>query len=151
VLGLLENPTVEEILRQKEGQFFDRKSARIEPRDLANHIIAFANADGGFIVVGIENDHKITGLNDYPTKLGAFLQAPWDLCVPAVMTEHKFIYCFNNRGQADKVLLFEILQSGKLHTNAKDEVYLRLGDKSRKVHYQAQSGHFRDHIREVSA
>jgi ATP-dependent DNA helicase RecG len=136
MLGLLENPTIEEILHQKEGQFFDRKSARIEPRDLASHIVAFANADGGFLVIGIEDDHSITGLNDYQTKLNAFLQAPWDLCVPAVMTEHKFIDCINNRGQADKVLLFEILQSGKLHANTKDEVYLRLGDKSRKLTFE---------------
>jgi ATP-dependent DNA helicase RecG len=79
--GLFENPTIEDILREKEGQLFDRKSARIEPRDLANHIIAFANADGGFIVIGIEDDGKIAGFTEYPTKLNAFLQTPWDLCV----------------------------------------------------------------------
>ncbi len=88
MLGLLENPTIEEILQQKEGQFFDRKSARIEPRDLANHIVAFANADGGFIVVGIEDDHKITGLNDYPTKLNAFLKdIRLELPLPKLLNE----------------------------------------------------------------
>jgi len=137
--GLFENPTIEDILREKEGQLFDRKSARIEPRDLANHIIAFANADGGFIVIGIEDDGKIAGFNEYPTKLNAFLQTPWDLCVPAVMTEHKFIECTNQHGKADKVLLLEILQSGKLHANTKDESYLRLGDKSHKLTFEERT------------
>jgi len=137
--GLFENPTIEDILREKEGQLFDRKSARIEPRDLANHIIAFANADGGFIVIGIDDDGKIAGFNEYPTKLNAFLQTPWDLCIPAVMTEHKFIECINQHGKADKVLLLEILQSGKLHANTKDEAYLRLGDKSHKLTFEERT------------
>lgn len=137
--GLFENPTIEDILRQKEGQLFDRKSARLEPRELANHIIAFANADGGFIVIGIEDDGKIAGFNEYPTKLNAFLQVPWDLCVPAVMTTHKLIDCTNHHGKADKILLFEIVQSGKLHANTKDEAYLRLGDKSHKLTFDERT------------
>ncbi len=48
-MSLFENPTAEDVLREKEGQLFERKSARIDPRDLANHFVAFANADGGFI------------------------------------------------------------------------------------------------------
>lgn len=36
----------------KENHYFDRKSARIKPVDLARHIVAFANASGGKLVVG---------------------------------------------------------------------------------------------------
>ena len=35
---------------ETEGQFFDRKSARLAPKELASHISAFANASGGTIV-----------------------------------------------------------------------------------------------------
>ena len=42
-MGLFENPTIEEMLREEEGQLFERKSAR----DLANRFVAFANAGGG--------------------------------------------------------------------------------------------------------
>lgn len=38
---------IEEIRTMREGQYFDRKSARIKPKDILQHIIAFANADGG--------------------------------------------------------------------------------------------------------
>jgi ATP-dependent DNA helicase RecG len=92
-MSLFENPTVEDILREKEGQLFERKSARIDPRDLANHFVAFANADGGFIALGVEQDGTVTGLSDYETKINAFLQAAWDLCVPPVIIVHNFVDC----------------------------------------------------------
>lgn len=44
---------IQEFITMREGQTFDRKSARIEAKDLANHLVAFANADGGKIIVGI--------------------------------------------------------------------------------------------------
>lgn len=132
-MSLFENPTIAEILQEKEGQLFDRKSGRIDPRDLANEFVAFANADGGFIAVGIESDGTVTGISDYETKVNAFLQATWNLCVPPVMITHRFVDCVNFRGKADRILLIEILQSGRLHANARDEVYLRIGDQSRRL------------------
>ena len=57
--------TVDELLRKKESQTFDRKSARKDPKGLSNHIVAFANADGGILVIGIEDDLTITGIDDY--------------------------------------------------------------------------------------
>lgn len=45
--------TIEEIRQMPEGQTFDCKSIHIEPKALANTIVAMANADGGMIAVGI--------------------------------------------------------------------------------------------------
>jgi ATP-dependent DNA helicase RecG len=134
-MGLFENPTIDEILREPEGQFFDFKSARIDPRDLANHFVAFANADGGFLVIGIEKDGAVTGINDYQTKINSFLQAAWDYCAPPVTIVHKLVDCVTHRGNPDKVLLIEVYQSEKLHANSKDEVYLRIGDQSRQLSF----------------
>lgn len=44
-----------------EGQYFDRKSARIKPNDLAKIITAMANSAGGKVAIGIENDGTVTG------------------------------------------------------------------------------------------
>lgn len=43
-----------------EKQIIDRKSARISARDLAIPLVAMANADGGYIAIGIEDDGEIT-------------------------------------------------------------------------------------------
>lgn len=56
--------TIEKMQTAKEGQYFDRKSARIEDKHLAQTISAFANAAGGVIAVGIEDDGEITGVDD---------------------------------------------------------------------------------------
>lgn len=50
--------TVEELYTKKEDQTYDRKSARKDPKGLSNHIVAFANADGGTLVIGIEDNFK---------------------------------------------------------------------------------------------
>ena len=48
---------------ERENQFFDRKSSRIKPIDILKHLVAFANAEGGQLVIGIEDDGTITGFN----------------------------------------------------------------------------------------
>ena len=56
----------EELCTKKEDQVFDRKSARKDAKGLSNHIVAFANADGGTLVIGIDDngeDRKSTRLN----------------------------------------------------------------------------------------
>ena len=44
--------TIAQICGAVESPLFDRKSARIDAKTLAIHLIAFANADGGMIAVG---------------------------------------------------------------------------------------------------
>lgn len=46
-----------------ENQYFDRKSARKDDKEIAKHISAFANASGGKLVIGIEDNGEVTGFN----------------------------------------------------------------------------------------
>ena len=50
--------TIEEVLAFEEMQIFDRKSINIEPKALAVPIVAFANADGGTIAIGISDKNR---------------------------------------------------------------------------------------------
>ena len=52
---------IETLSSTRENHYFDRKSARIKPEDLARHVVALANASGGKVVVGIEDDGTVTG------------------------------------------------------------------------------------------
>jgi ATP-dependent DNA helicase RecG len=130
---LFERPTLEKILHEKEGQLFDFKSARLNHREVAAHFVAFANADGGLLAIGIKKDGTISGVNAYEVQINAFLQAAWNLCVPPVMVAHKFVDCVNHNGKADRIMLIEVAPGRKLHATSKDEVYLRIGDQSRKL------------------
>ena len=54
--------SIDYLCNEREGQYFDRKSARIKPSALAQNLSAFANANGGILVIGIEDNGEITGL-----------------------------------------------------------------------------------------
>ena len=50
--------TIDYIVNESENKLFDRKSSRVKVADLAPIISAFANADGGTIVIGVEDKTK---------------------------------------------------------------------------------------------
>ena len=60
---MMEEFDIHTLRQQPEGQQFDRKSFRIDAKSLAVILVAFANADGGDVVIGIEDDGRITGIN----------------------------------------------------------------------------------------
>ena len=73
----------EELCTKKEDQVFDRKSARKDAKGLSNHIVAFANADGGTLVIGIEDNGDITGIDAYTNNVNDILRVPFDYCNPS--------------------------------------------------------------------
>lgn len=48
--------TLESLSTQSESQTFDRKSIKIAAKDLATIVVAFANADGGTIAIGVADN-----------------------------------------------------------------------------------------------
>jgi ATP-dependent DNA helicase RecG len=117
-----------------EDQWLDRKSARVAGRDLANNMIGFANADGGFLVVGL-HDGKVEGINGDPKRQNEHVQANLDFCNPPVRAEIHFVDCINDRGRPDQLFVLEIHPSEVVHANQKDEVYLRVGDENRRLSF----------------
>ena len=72
------NLPIESYVNSKEGLYYDRKSARIKPDDIVKHVIAFANANGGILAIGIEDDKSLTGFNSFPLKPNAKVYSPDD-------------------------------------------------------------------------
>ena len=127
--------SLEEICSMVESSVFDRKSAKIDAKSLAVHLIAFANADGGTLAIGVEDDGKITGIDGYAENINELLRVPFDFCKPSVQVETERIPCKNAKGLSDHILLIEVLQSNDIHTNQADEVFFRIGDKSKKLNF----------------
>ena len=132
----LTNMTIEEMCHTTEKQVFDRKSARIEASAIAVPIIAFANADGGLLAVGIEDNGEITGIDNYTNNVNDIRRANFDFCRPSVMVDFETVDCIDKNGNHNHILLIRIPQSGELHANQKDEVFLRVGDKSKKLNFE---------------
>lgn len=126
--------TIEEIRQMQEGQTFDCKSILIEPKHLATIIVAMANADGGMIAVGIsDKTRRIEGVNQDKEHLNDILRTPLDFCVPSVSVTTDYVPCTDAEGRDNRVLLMHIPASPRLHANQADEVFWRVGDKSRKL------------------
>ena len=127
---------IEEILAMEESQTFDRKSVNIAPRDFSNHVCAFANADGGIIVVGISDKTcRIEGVDHHKREVNELLRVPMDFCMPTVPFAHEFVECVDYKGRANHVLVFHIDASPFVHENQAHDAYLRIGDKSKILSY----------------
>lgn len=119
-----------------EWQIFDRKSVRIACKDFAELIVAFANADGGEAVIGIENDGTITGVDDRMDHLNELLRVPYDFCIPSVpVIRSEMVECVDKDGKPNHVVVMQIAPSLKVYTNQADEVFYRVGDKSKKLNF----------------
>ncbi len=120
------------LLALRESQWLERKSNRVAPRDLANELIGFANADGGLVVVGL-HDGVIEGESTTPGRIDAQMQANIDFCHPPVPARHRLVECIDSKGEPNDLLVFEIESSDVVHNNQKDEVFLRVGDETRRL------------------
>ena len=82
---------LEDLQFSTEKQILERKSARVKAVDLAIPIVAMANADGGYIIIGIEDDGTITGIDAYEKNINELLRVAFDYCIPNVTTDLKMI------------------------------------------------------------
>lgn len=128
--------TIQEIQTRKEDQTFDCKSIQIDPKALAVPIVAFANADGGVIAIGVsDKTRKIEGVDQHTEKLNELLRVPFDFCNPSIPVMCSYMPCTDKEGKENHILLMEIPASMYLHTNQADEAFMRVGDKSRKLSF----------------
>ena len=124
--------TLQNICFSTENQFLDRKSARLTPKDLSHQLSAFANAAGGLIILGVEDNGTITGVSD--TQENDFRKAAFEfLQIPPEYKVEK-IHCPIPSGEEKNVLLFHIFPSANEIIKLKNgDAYLRVGDSSRKL------------------
>lgn len=136
--GSLVNPllTLKYMRLESENKYFDRKSSQIRAVDLAPHISAFANADGGTIVIGISDKKRtLEGIDSCGAeKINAFINAPKDFCRPMPRYREEFIKVTNEDGKPDRLLLLHIEScADQVIRTSNERTFLRIGDKSREL------------------
>lgn len=154
--------TLEYMQTESENKYFDRKSGMIKVSDLAPHISAFANADGGTLVIGISDKKRtLEGINSCgDVKINEFINAPKDCCRPMPRYQEEFLDIVNEEGEQDRLLLLHIEPSiDRVIRTSNDRTYLRIGDKSkemlgenlRNLEYAKGSRHFEDEINQYAS
>lgn len=149
--------TLEYMQTEHENKYFDRKSAKIKPSDLAPLISAFANAEGGTIVIGISDKTlEIEGIHQYGMdKVNEFIAIPKNGCKPMPQYNEEFLNVINGKGEEDQLLLLHIQPCvDQIVRTINDSTYLRIGDKTkelkgddlRNLEYVKSTRHFEDEI-----
>lgn len=149
--------TLEYMQTEHENKYFDRKSAKIKPSDLAPLISAFANAEGGTIVIGISDKTlEIEGIHQYGMdKVNEFIAIPKNGCKPMPQYNEEFLNVINSKGEEDQLLLLHIQPCvDQIVRTINDSTYLRIGDKTkelkgddlRNLEYAKSTRHFEDEI-----
>jgi ATP-dependent DNA helicase RecG len=109
---------------ERESYYFDRKSARKDAKEIARHLSAFANAAGGKLVIGVEDDGEITGFNrERARNIEDFEQAAIVDCVPSLRVKCKWVPVVNSRGRDDVILVMDVSASV-------DHVIMRRSDRA---------------------
>ncbi|WGE89101.1 ATP-binding protein [Actinobacillus arthritidis] len=124
---------------QKEGQYFDRKSARIRPRDILKHLVAFANANGGTLVIGIEDNGDISGFGvNGSHSIDEFSSiALIELRKTPILVKTERIPVLNTAGVSDEILQITVdVSSDRVIENYDNKVYLRQDDKSIELNFE---------------
>jgi ATP-dependent DNA helicase RecG len=127
---LFDASTEEVLTRLPEGQHFDRKSARIAPRALAETICAFSNSDarGGVIAVGIR-ERAVEGFQDVgEPALNRLIHAHLEFC-PQAICRHKTV------SYAGKTVLLILVEyhPHRVVELTDGTVFLRFGDRNRRL------------------
>ena len=118
-------------LELKEVQF--RGSRLLAPRrdDLADELAAFANSQGGRLVLGVTDDRKPQSLD--PNKLDVLARAVSEICTDSIKPALVFsIHRVPAPGAEGGVLLVEIPQGETVHSSP-GGCFRRRGDTKRKM------------------
>lgn len=132
----MDKDQIKRLLRQPEGQFLERKScykyingkwklrkAKDVARDVAETLSAFANADGGTLLVGVDDDGTVSGVDFPEDKINIILNAPKNLIKPALHTNFdKFVF------QGKILLIFTVNWMPGVYQLTDGRYLLRIGD-----------------------
>jgi len=129
ILALSAAEAVHQLGVAPESQWFERKSGRVQAKDLAVALVALANAEGGCVVVGLEAGAVRT---TDPARANDLRQAAIDWTVPTVRVR---ISEYPVQDDAGALLIFRVDPGERVHELRNGDCYLRVGDESRKLSF----------------
>lgn len=117
-----------------ESQFVDRKSKRIKPAKLSQTISALCNADGGALIIGIEDDHSWDGFTE-PEEANGIEQLLHELFP---LSQPLALHYFSGLKEKGLVVFIEVPKTSGVIKASDGKVYLRRGASNQPVTTQEQ-------------
>ena len=125
---------LKKLVAKGEGATLEFKRKASYPEKIIGEMAAFANTNGGVLLVGVSDDGTIPGLKFPDEEAFAIRSALKKFCRPAIRFKEELIPLSENRF----VLSYEIFASDRkphyiVHSKLNQEVFVRVADKSIKA------------------
>lgn len=132
---------VQNLLNWQEWNNFEAKRAAVQPKRLLESVCAFANGEGGFLVVGLEDEKKakedarIVGISENRDNVSEFLKLVKTEFDPplqhAISTFEESVV--NKKEEADQLLIVRIQKSNDIHSLKNGDTFIRKGNQNIKI------------------
>jgi predicted HTH transcriptional regulator len=130
--------TLKKLVRQGEGFNLEFKLKAKYPEKIVREAVAFANTEGGILLIGVDDDKTIKGLK-FPLEDEYVLEKAFaEYCVPPF---DYYLSKIPTEGERE-VLMFRIPKSDKIHyvldnpKQRRGKAYVRVADKSVQASYE---------------
>lgn len=124
------NPSdLRNLIQTGEGAYLEFKKTIPTPEKIAREIAAFANTNGGTILVGVDDYKTITGIKAYFEEEFLLMEAAHNCCVPPVPIRIELVHA----GQQDVMVVYVPEAEKKpvyLKNKKKRRVFVRREDES---------------------
>lgn len=127
-------------LDAREWQTFDCKRAAIKPPKILETICAFANSDGGTILIGLEDpekasrDKRLIGIAEAEDNVSEIINSiTKDFAPPLRPVDIQEIPIVNVKGEQDKLIILRILKGQDVHSLKKGDTFVRTGRMNHKI------------------
>ncbi|WP_432714518.1 AlbA family DNA-binding domain-containing protein [Pedobacter sp.] len=121
---------IRKLILQGEGSTLDFKKTITNVGKIAKSLVAFANHEGGQLLIGVADDGTITGVKSEDEEKYMILKSALEYCRPVIEPEFEEVYVDHKLVLVVKILSSKTKPHYALDENKQWWVYFRVGDKS---------------------
>jgi ATP-dependent DNA helicase RecG len=131
---------IDRLLSYQEWRVFECKRALVKPGKVLESVVALANADGGLMVIGLEDpgkadgDARLIGISESTDNVSEILNAVHkEIDPPLKNVRLSEIEILNTQGRPDKLLLISLDPDADIHSIKNDGTFIRRGGHNRQL------------------
>lgn len=127
---------IAELVYNGENSFIEFKQDSVRPEDIAKEMVAFANADGGRILLGVDDSGAVVGIQRFPEpqRLEEWvMQVARDAVRPPLIPAYQLIRKYDGERDIAVITVAPGLDVYARWLNNGSRYYLRVGSTSREA------------------
>jgi ATP-dependent DNA helicase RecG len=123
---------LQNLLAKQESHYLDFKAAEVSTKDLQRHLVGFANADGGELSVGIDDNSGMFSVRGF-IDIESDSQLVQSAIIDITPTIEGLTIDFLVTSKSDIIVRFVAPKSTSVHYTSSGDCYLRLSAQTQKV------------------